>query len=443
MWSILDSSSVKSMQSIDRIAYERSLRPDAGETLADGRGNDRLQFSGVFGAELVVPTLYRRANNNRGGWMAVECPQCHSDELSRVHQLDDGRREVKCDSCGHQWVRGEAKAVYKTINTVDDLRKRFPSPDDVRSEVSQVANELKSEYLTAHPASSEMAVEFRERFKHLFSKEGLAEATPDDLKFFANANRAGNPGNMSAFNSAWNEMGPEEGARRVKESVEHLLYGPEDTFLEDRLTDLIEGLHGFGMIGFREALLTKVLCMVEPARFLPINKYTGQAGKKEIAKWVYDLNLPRPESTSWTIGRLIIWSNDLLLKLVGDGFSDTEHAAGFLWWAKDEMRMRKGQGPTGSVDEEPDFIVFKDDDDGFRTWMNDHPNGYFINTTRTPSRDYLMLHRVGCLHVGEADDDVQWTADYIKICSLGKLELEAWARTTVGGETTHCQTCAT
>lgn len=111
------------------------------------------------------------------------------------------------------------------------------------------------------------------------------------------------------------------------------------------------------MPGFREALLTKVLCMVEPTRFLPINKYTGHAGKKEIAKWVYDLDLPRYKSVSWTIGRLIIWSNDLLLELAGDGFTDTEHAAGFLWFrqrtrcaAKHGSRRREAsiRSPTTS-----------------------------------------------------------------------------------------------
>ena len=91
------------------------------------------------------------------------------------------------------------------------------------------------------------------------------------------------------------------------------------------------------MTGFKEALLTKVLCMFEPSRFLPINKYTGAEGKKEIAEWVYGLQLPSPEQTAWTIGRLIIWSNDLLLELAGTGFMDTEHAAGFLWYAKDRV----------------------------------------------------------------------------------------------------------
>lgn len=374
--------------------------------------------------------------------MAVSCPQCSSTDLDLVEVLEDERRRLKCEDCGHEWLRGEARVVYKTTTSIDDLRKRFPSPEDVKPDVLDRASVLKQEYLKAHPASTVQAVEFRERYQEIFSPEGLSKATPEDLKYFANANLAGNPGNMSVFNTAWNELGAEEAAQRVKDAIDYLLYGPADTFLEDRLTNLIEGRRGFGMTGFREALLTKVLCMVEPTRFLPINKYTGQAGKKEIAKWVYDLNLPKPESTSWTIGRLIIWSNDLLLELVGEGFTDTEHAAGFLWWAKDEMRREAGVAPTGNVDHDPDYIVFKDDDEGFRDWVRQHPSGFYINTERKPSPNYLMLHQVGCMHVGDAEDrDVSWTTDYIKVCSPIKLELEAWARTVVGGEAMPCQTC--
>ena len=142
---------------------------------------------------------------------------------------------------------------------------------------------------------------------------------------------------MTVFNDEWNRLGPTEAARTVREAIAYLLYGPDNTFIEDRLTNLIVGRRGMGMKGFREALLTKVLCMVYPERMLPILMYTGLAGKKEIAESVYGLRLPAPESVSWTIGRLIFWSNDLIHELVGDGFVDTEHQAGFLWWAKDQM----------------------------------------------------------------------------------------------------------
>lgn len=38
-----------------------------------------------------------------------------------------------------------------------------------------------------------------------------------------------------------------------------------------------------------------------------------------------------------TIGRLIVWSNDLLRDLVvADDFKTQQHAAAFLWWTKDK-----------------------------------------------------------------------------------------------------------
>ena len=91
------------------------------------------------------------------------------------------------------------------------------------------------------------------------------------------------------------------------------------------------------MTGFKESLLTRVLCVVQPDRFMSILKYTTEAGgKKEIARAVYGLELPAPESVNWTLGRLILWSNDVLHQLVGDGFANQQHAAAFLWWAKDQ-----------------------------------------------------------------------------------------------------------
>jgi hypothetical protein len=212
---------------------------------------------------------------------------------------------------------------------------RFHAHGDLRPEVARSVDSLKSRYLHVRPEPPPQAVDFREHYRRIFSADGLPGASTDDLKYFANANTGGNPGNMSVFNTAWNEMGADTAAERVRETIGYLLHGPDAVALEDRLTQLIDGRGNVGMPGFKEALLTKALCMVEPTRFLPINKYDGQAGKRQIAKWVFDLDLPAPESVSWTIGRLIVWSNDLLLALVGDGFVDADHIAGFLWWAKD------------------------------------------------------------------------------------------------------------
>ena len=269
------------------------------------------------------------------------CPACGSDDLRLIADLEDGRKHLKCGRCGHDWKRGEAKRVAAPVPSslsISELKSRFSSTSRVETSARARAEQLKREYLKQHPSPGARETEFRSRYRALFSKAGLPTAIPQDLKDFANANVGGNPGNMSVFNTAWNEMGAEEAARKVRESIDHLLYGPESRPPEDRLTDLIEGPRGLGMKGFREALLTKVLCMVFPDRFIPILTYTGRAGKKEVAEWVHGLRLPKPEQTTWTRGRLIYWSNDLLLALAGDGFTDMEHVAEFLWWAKDRAR---------------------------------------------------------------------------------------------------------
>ena len=78
-----------------------------------------------------------------------------------------------------------------------------------------------------------------------------------------------------------------------------------------------------------------MLCVVEPERFLPVLKYTAPTdGKKEIAKLVFDLDLPAAEKVAWTIGRLAVWSNDLLRSLVGNDIPDLHQATKFLAWAK-------------------------------------------------------------------------------------------------------------
>jgi hypothetical protein len=215
--------------------------------------------------------------------------------------------------------------------TVADLRGSFPKPEDVPAANRTRADALKEEFLRRHPHTNPRTKAFREKYRRLFSKESLPTVSPEDLKYFANANIGANPGNMSVFNTEWNRLGPAEAASRVRDAIDYLLYGPENSYIEDRLTNLINGERGFGMKGFREALLTKVLCMAEPQRFIPILVYTGKAGKHEVVRAIYGLSLPDPESVSWTIGRLIFWSNDLLRELVGPGFEDGEHAGEFLW----------------------------------------------------------------------------------------------------------------
>jgi hypothetical protein len=267
----------------------------------------------------------------------IACPKCNSEDINGTPQADS-RLLIHCNDCGHEWLRGEARRDpgRPAVRTIDSLHAAFPTVADVRPDVRDRLALLVSEFQLDHPEPDPEVAAYRARYQELFSREGLPTAPPQALLHFATSDTIASPGNMSGLNRAWKTQGPDRAAAQVRGSIEHLLYGPESLRLEDRLTQLIDGKKGLGFPSFnKEPLLTKVLCVVEPDRFLPVLKYSAATdGKKEIAKLVFDLDLPPVEKTSWTIGRLAVWSNDLLRSLVGNDIPDLQQATRFLAWAK-------------------------------------------------------------------------------------------------------------
>ena len=80
---------------------------------------------------------------------------------------------------------------------------------------------------------------------------------------------------------------------------------------------------------------------------------------------------------------------------------------------------------------------FVDDDHGYLDWLDQHPDGFVINTGRTPSAAYLMLHRAGCGTItGKPARGVTFTGEYAKLCGE-RSELEEFARRLDG----HVQPC--
>jgi len=272
----------------------------------------------------------------------MRCPRCESRDLDLAGNAPDGRRRIRCETCAHEWIHGEelrasvARAPLKS--TFGQAQARFETAAIATPDRLTRVESLRAIFLERTPSSPPDVAEFRTRYRRAFSKDGLAQSDPQLFKDFANSNVGANPGNMSVFNDAWNAMGPEAGAQHVRDAVNYLLHEDDRGPIEDRLTYLIDPKCQVGIKGFKEALLTKVLCMAYPDRFLPIVKYTGAAGKREIASAVFGLTLPAPDSVTVTIGRLIVWSNDRIVSLLGDHFEDMEHAAAFLWWAKDQPR---------------------------------------------------------------------------------------------------------
>ena len=266
----------------------------------------------------------------------IACPTCNSEDINGTPQADS-RLLIHCNDCGHEWLRGEARRDpgRPAVQTFESLHAAFPTPAAVRPDVRERVELLKADFLLDRREPDPDVEKFRARYQELFSREGLATAPAEELYEFANSDVVASAGNMSGFNRAWKTQGEERAAQKVRESIEFLLHGPESLRLEDRLTQLVDGKK-VGLPSFnKEPLLTKVLCIVEPERFLPVLRYTAPTdGKKEIAKLVFDLDLPPAEKVAWTIGRLAVWSNDLLRSLVGNDIPDLHHATQFLAWAK-------------------------------------------------------------------------------------------------------------
>ena len=85
---------------------------------------------------------------------------------------------------------------------------------------------------------------------------------------------------------------------------------------------------------------------------------------------------------------------------------------------------------------------FVDNDPGYEGWLESHPDGFVVNTYRTPHPSYLMLHRSTCRWIsGVPPRGDRWTGDYAKVCAEDRADLERWARDEVGGTLRGCMKC--
>lgn len=224
------------------------------------------------------------------------------------------------------------KGQQAARRTVD---RSLPEVGDVDPARRALVEERKAEFLRLYPDPEDTA-DYWAKYQRIFSAEGLPHADPLDLKAFANNGVGARIGNMSVFNTEWNRLGSERAAERVREVIGYLLHPEHPTAVEDRLNDLLGRRPPVEMKGLKEAILTKVLCVAHPedyVRFLIYTSPSGKAGKREVARQVWGLELPHPRDSGLTIGELIKRSNDLLIELAGEGFKNRQHTSDFIWWS--------------------------------------------------------------------------------------------------------------
>jgi hypothetical protein len=77
--------------------------------------------------------------------------------------------------------------------------------------------------------------------------------------------------------------------------------------------------------------------------------------------------------------------------------------------------------------------IFKDDNQGYLQWLQQHPNGYVLNTYRSIDPAYMILHRAICHAIsGTPARGEHWTVGYQKICAQRIDELINWAQEEYG-----------
>jgi hypothetical protein len=92
--------------------------------------------------------------------------------------------------------------------------------------------------------------------------------------------------------------------------------------------------------------------------------------------------------------------------------------------------------------------VFDSDDSPYYRWLEMHPHGYVLNTSRGRSADHMVLHSAKCPHISqplhESASGGFTERDYIKICADSIDALQEWVRAhgrPDGSFSSECQKC--
>src|SRR4051794_20629624 len=76
--------------------------------------------------------------------------------------------------------------------------------------------------------------------------------------------------------------------------------------------------------------------------------------------------------------------------------------------------------------------IFDADDDPYQRWLAANPHGYVINTGRSMSPSYMVLHRARCAKIRDYNEMARkggfTERDYIKVCSTDVNDLRDWVR---------------
>lgn len=77
-------------------------------------------------------------------------------------------------------------------------------------------------------------------------------------------------------------------------------------------------------------------------------------------------------------------------------------------------------------------IEFSGDDAGYKKWLESNPQGFVINTNRSPDPKYMPLHKATCNFVSNFSNNTPGAfteRTYMKVCSSNVDDLREWVKT--------------
>jgi len=120
---------------------------------------------------------------------------------------------------------------------------------------------------------------------------------------------------------------------------------------------------------------------------------------------------------------------------------------------KPPVIVRRSQGTGPGTPDRPRAVApatrptpmcheFSYDDTGYRTWVQNHPDGFVLNQPRTARAKAPTLHRVGCAVVAHGGRDGETlTVTAIKVCGPSADTLRTWSMARGSGRPTVCRRC--
>jgi 5-methylcytosine-specific restriction protein B len=265
----------------------------------------------------------------------------------RSHRTGDRLEPVAADYQGGEFLVGRwypgglegdvSAEIESTVAALQPVLDEIIRESGIASPTTEPSDDwlapLVDEFLqsTGYPTETDRGqIAEREVMSEIISSEGLRGFDLAAFRRIFNSSRYGGTGPQSVLNASLRPMGPDE-LEAFADSIEFLLRG--DAPIEARIRRLLDPVD-LGVRGLGESVITKLLSIAEPERFIPVFVYTGPKGKGVM---LTRLDLDTEETDDLPRAERAVRSNDVLRERLEPYFpGDPYGMKEFLYWLLDQ-----------------------------------------------------------------------------------------------------------